>query len=100
MKLTGPVLASIFLGEIKTWGDPRIAAINPGLKLPNLPITVVHRSDGSGTSAGKNDDIAVTTEDAAELGQVVTVRGPVTLDKNLGAGYNFPVLLEKARLSR
>jgi phosphate transport system substrate-binding protein len=50
VKLTGAVLASIFLGEIKTWGDPKIAALNPGVKLPNLPITVVHRSDGSGTS--------------------------------------------------
>jgi phosphate transport system substrate-binding protein len=50
VKLTGPVLAQIFIGDIKTWGDPRIAALNPGVKLPNLPVTVVHRSDGSGTS--------------------------------------------------
>jgi phosphate transport system substrate-binding protein len=50
LKLTGPVLANIFLGQIKTWGDPAIATLNPGVKLPNLPITVVHRSDGSGTS--------------------------------------------------
>ena len=50
VKLTGAVLASIYLGEIKTWGDPKIEALNPGVKLPNLPITVVHRSDGSGTS--------------------------------------------------
>ena len=50
LKLTGPVLADIFLGGIKKWNDPRIAALNPGVKLLNLPITVVHRSDGSGTS--------------------------------------------------
>jgi phosphate transport system substrate-binding protein len=50
IKLTGPVLADIYLGVIKRWADPRIAALNPGLRLPNLPITVVHRSDGSGTS--------------------------------------------------
>jgi phosphate transport system substrate-binding protein len=50
LKITGPVLADIFLGAIKKWNDPRIAAANPGLKLPNLPITVVHRSDGSGTT--------------------------------------------------
>lgn len=50
VKLTGPVLAQIFIGDIKTWGDPRIASLNAGLKLPNLPITVVHRSDGSGTT--------------------------------------------------
>ena len=50
LKLSGAILASIYLGEIKKWNDPQIAAINPGAKLPNLPITVVHRSDGSGTS--------------------------------------------------
>ncbi|HEY5008771.1 MAG TPA: phosphate ABC transporter substrate-binding protein PstS [Caulobacteraceae bacterium] len=48
--LTGAVLGSIYLGEIKKWNDPQIAALNRGVPLPNLPITVVHRSDGSGTS--------------------------------------------------
>lgn len=50
LKLTGPVLAAIFYGQIKTWNDPVIARLNPGLKLPSMPITVVHRSDGSGTT--------------------------------------------------
>ena len=50
LKLTGPVLADIFLGTVKKWNDPAIVALNSGVKLPNLPITVVHRSDGSGTS--------------------------------------------------
>lgn len=50
MKLTGSVLADIYLGKIKTWNDPAIAKINPELKLPNQPIAVVHRSDGSGTT--------------------------------------------------
>jgi phosphate transport system substrate-binding protein len=50
IKLTGPVLAAIFLGQVTKWNAPDIAKINPGVKLPNLPITVVHRSDGSGTS--------------------------------------------------
>ena len=50
MKLTGPVTADIFLGKIKTWNDPAIAALNAGLKLPAEPITVVRRSDGSGTT--------------------------------------------------
>ena len=50
LKVTGPLLADIFLGTVKKWNDPRIAAANPGVKLPNLPITVVHRSDGSGTT--------------------------------------------------
>lgn len=50
MKLTGAVLADIFLGKIKNWGDKPITDLNPGLKLPNDPITVVRRSDGSGTT--------------------------------------------------
>ena len=50
LKLTGAVLAQIFLGNITKWNDPKIAALNHGVKLPGLPITVVHRSDGSGTS--------------------------------------------------
>ena len=50
VKLTGEVLAAIFVGDVKTWNDPRIASLNPGVTLPSLPITVVHRSDGSGTS--------------------------------------------------
>ena len=50
LKLTGQVLADIFLGKVTTWNDPAIAALNAGVSLPALPITVVHRSDGSGTS--------------------------------------------------
>jgi phosphate transport system substrate-binding protein len=50
VKLTGAILASIYMGEIKKWNDPQIAAINRGVPLPNIPITVVHRSDGSGTT--------------------------------------------------
>ena len=49
MKLTGPVLADIFLGKIKTWNDKAIMDLNPGLKIDG-PITVVRRSDGSGTT--------------------------------------------------
>ena len=50
MKLTGPVIADIYLGKVKTWNDPAIASLNTGLKLPADPITVVRRSDGSGTT--------------------------------------------------
>ena len=48
--LTGQLLGAIYLGQVTRWADPQIAALNKGVKLPNLPITVVHRSDGSGTS--------------------------------------------------
>jgi phosphate transport system substrate-binding protein len=50
MKLDGDVLADIFLGRISRWNDPRIVASNAGLALPDLKITIVHRSDGSGTT--------------------------------------------------
>ena len=50
LHLTGPVLAEIFLGQITHWNDPAITALNPGITLPPAPITVVHRSDGSGTT--------------------------------------------------
>lgn len=48
--LTGPVIADIYLGSIKKWNDPAIQKLNPGVKLPGINITVVHRSDGSGTT--------------------------------------------------
>ena len=50
IKLTGALLADIYLGAVAKWNDPRIKALNSNVPLPNLPITVVHRSDGSGTS--------------------------------------------------
>ena len=50
LKLSGAVMGEIFMGRIKRWDDPQIARLNPGRKLPALPVTVVHRSDGSGTS--------------------------------------------------
>ena len=50
LRFSGDVLADIYLGKISTWNDPRIAKDNPGVKLPDQKIIVVHRSDGSGTS--------------------------------------------------
>ena len=50
IRFSGELLANIFLGKIRTWNDPAIGKLNPDLKLPNLAITVVHRSDGSGTT--------------------------------------------------
>jgi len=50
LKMTGDLLANIYLGAIKKWNDPAIAALNPGVALPDAPIAVVRRADGSGTS--------------------------------------------------
>src|SRR5882724_7283550 len=50
LKLTGPVVANIFLGKIKTWNDPAIAKLNPEIKLRGLPIQVLHRTDGKGSN--------------------------------------------------
>ncbi|MGE5518584.1 MAG: phosphate ABC transporter substrate-binding protein PstS [Candidatus Dadabacteria bacterium] len=50
LKLTPAVIANIFQGKIKTWNDPQIAAVNTGVNLPNTPVVVCHRSDGSGTT--------------------------------------------------
>ncbi|MBW8784981.1 MAG: phosphate ABC transporter substrate-binding protein PstS [Novosphingobium sp.] len=50
LRFSGSLLADIYLGKVKTWNDPAIASLNPGAKLQAAPITVVHRSDGSGTT--------------------------------------------------
>ena len=50
LRLTGPVLADIYLGKIKTWQDPALKKANPGVQFPSKPIVVTHRSDGSGTT--------------------------------------------------
>ncbi|MET0858556.1 MAG: phosphate ABC transporter substrate-binding protein PstS, partial [Telluria sp.] len=63
MKLTGPVVADIYLGKITKWNAPEIAALNPGLKLPADEITVVHRADGSGTSFLFTDYLSKTNAD-------------------------------------
>ena len=61
LNLTGPVIADIFLGKIKKWNAPDIAALNKGVTLPNKDILVVHRSDGSGTTFIFTDFLAATS---------------------------------------
>ena len=55
LKISGPVLAGIFLGTIKTWDAPAIKKLNPGIDLPSQPIVPIYRSDGSGTSYAFTD---------------------------------------------
>jgi phosphate transport system substrate-binding protein len=78
VKLSAEVLADIYMGKITKWGDKRIAAINPGVKLPNSAITVVHRSDGSGTTWIFTNYLAkVSAEWKAKVGNDKSVSWPV-----------------------
>lgn len=63
IRLTGPVLADIYLGKITMWNDPRIASLNPGTTFPNDSIFVTHRSDGSGTTAIFTDYLCKVSKD-------------------------------------
>jgi phosphate transport system substrate-binding protein len=78
LHLTGPVLAAIYLGQITHWNDPAITALNPALALPNARITVVHRSDGSGTTyIFSNYLSSVSPAWAAKVGTGKTLNWPV-----------------------
>jgi phosphate transport system substrate-binding protein len=78
MKLTGTVLADIYLGKIKNWGDKALADLNPGLKLPHDPITVVRRSDGSGTTFLFTDYLSkISPEWKSKVGSDSSVAWPV-----------------------
>ncbi|MFL6708856.1 MAG: phosphate ABC transporter substrate-binding protein PstS [Massilia sp.] len=77
MKLTGAVVADIYLGKITKWNDPQIAALNPGMKLPADDITVVHRADGSGTSFLFTDYLSKTNpEFKTKIGSGTAVKWP------------------------
>jgi phosphate transport system substrate-binding protein len=75
LKLTGPVIADIYLGKVTKWNAPAIAALNPGVKLPDEDITVVHRADGSGTSFLFTDFLSKTNADfKSKIGAGTTVK--------------------------
>ncbi len=80
MKFSGPTLAGIYLGTIKKWNDAALKADNPGVNLPNEDITVVHRSDGSGTSFVWTDYLSkVSPEWKSKVGANTSVNWPVGL---------------------
>ena len=80
LKLSSEDVADIFLGKITKWNDPKIANDNPGVKLPNQPIIVVHRSDGSGTTAIFTDYLSgVSAEWKSKAGMGASVKWPVGL---------------------
>ncbi|GGR92993.1 phosphate ABC transporter substrate-binding protein PstS [Deinococcus sedimenti] len=78
LKFTGKVLADIYLGKIRTWNDKAIAAINPGVTIPPLPITVARRSDGSGTTYVFADYLSkVSSEWKSKVGVGNSLQWPV-----------------------
>ena len=82
LRLSPGLLADIFLGRVKTWADPPIAQLNPGLKLPAAPIAVVHRTDGSGTTYTFTAFLAQSSADwKSQVGSDLLVNWPV------GEGY-------------
>jgi phosphate transport system substrate-binding protein len=77
LRITGPVLADIYLGNILKWNDAKLVALNPGKKLPNDNITVVHRADGSGTSFNFTDYLSsISKEWADKVGKGAAVKWP------------------------
>jgi phosphate transport system substrate-binding protein len=78
LRFTGPVLAQIYLGTIKRWDDPQIRQLNPGARLPAAAITVVHRSDGSGTTFNWVHYLGqVSVEWRTKVGEGTSVQWPV-----------------------
>lgn len=78
MKLDGETLANIFLGKITKWNDPAIVAMNGGIQLPDLKITIVHRSDGSGTTFNFVNYLSKVSGDwKSQVGEGTTVKWPV-----------------------
>jgi phosphate transport system substrate-binding protein len=77
LKLDGETIAGMYLGQIKKWNDPKLTALNPGVKLPDQDIVVVHRSDGSGTSFIFTDYLSkVSPEWKSKVGNNTSVNWP------------------------
>src|SRR5215470_8746188 len=80
IRFTGQMLADIYLGKLKSWNDPAIRAINPDIWLPNAPITVVHRVDGSGTTFNWSNYLSkVSPQWKTNVGEGTSVEWPLGL---------------------
>ncbi len=87
IKLDGPTLADIYLGKVKTWNDAAIKALNPGLSLPSTAITVVHRSDSSGTTDGFTKFLAAVSPTwSSQVGHGKDVKWPTGTGAAKNAG--------------
>jgi phosphate transport system substrate-binding protein len=96
LMLDGPLLARIFLGEVKSWNDPAIQKLNPGVKLPSQAIAVVHRSDGSGTTFVFTDYLAKVSPDwKSKVGANTAVEWPVGIGAKGNEGVSNNVAQTK-----
>ncbi len=92
LSLTGPVIASIYFGKITNWSAPAIAKLNKGVKLPNLAITPVYRSDGSGTTYGFTDYMShISPTWKSQIGNATSVSFPKGVGGKGNAGVTAVV---------
>ncbi len=102
--MTGPnahTVAEVFANKAALKDKPvvirgRVTKFNAGI----LGHTWIHISDGTGSKATGDDDLTVTTQGSADVGEVVIIRGPVHLDRDFGSGYAYAVMIEDATLDR
>ncbi|MFB2917564.1 MULTISPECIES: phosphate ABC transporter substrate-binding protein PstS [Aerosakkonema] len=99
LKLPRDVYTDIFLGKIKSWNDPKIVAANPGVTLPNQPITVVSRSDGSGTTGVFTKHLAaISPEFKEKVGEGKTVKWPTGIAAKGNEGVTAQILQTQGAL--
>jgi phosphate transport system substrate-binding protein len=97
LRVTGPVLAEIYLGDITNWNDAKILALNPGKVLPDQAITVVHRADGSGTTFNWTDYLSTASPAWLErVGRGAAVKWPAP--SSVGGKGNEGVAANVARI--
>lgn len=93
LKLSREVYADILLGKIKSWNDPKIVAANPGVTLPNQPIVVVSRSDGSGTTGVFTKHVTtISPEFKTKVGEGKTVKWPTGISAKGNEGVTAQIL--------
>ena len=97
LRITGPVLAEVFLGNIVKWNDPKLVALNPGKNLPDQNITIVHRADGSGTTFNWTDYLTVVSPEWSQrVGRGAAVKWPAA--SSVGGKGNEGVAANVARI--
>ena len=97
LRITGEILAEVFMGNILKWNDAKLAALNPGKKLPDQNITIVHRADGSGTTFNFTDYLSVASKSWAEkVGKGAAVKWPAA--SSVGGKGNEGVAANLARV--